>query len=67
MHERLNISDVQKLAQSKKGKLISKNYKNSHEKLIWECENGHRWKAKHSNIKYLNQWCPECNRSRGVG
>lgn len=61
MYQRLNIEDVQKLAHSKKGKLISKIYINSHQKLIWQCEFGHTWKAKHTNIKYSNQWCPKCS------
>ena len=61
MHQRLNIRDVQKLAESKNGKLISKVYINSHQRLIWQCEYGHKWKAKHSNIKFSNQWCPKCS------
>lgn len=60
MTRRLDISDVRKLAESRGGKLISKNYINAHQKLKWKCSKGHIWFAKQTNIKSGNQWCPVC-------
>lgn len=55
---------MQKLAESRNGKCISKEYINSQTKLVWECELGHQWKAKPNNIKSSNSWCPHCNRNK---
>ena len=60
MTRRLDISEVRKLAESRGGKLISKNYINAHQKLKWKCSKGHVWFAKQTNIKSGNQWCPVC-------
>jgi thiol-disulfide isomerase/thioredoxin len=54
------IESLQEFAENKDGKLISTEYINNKENLIWECKEGHQWKACWNNIKNLNQWCPTC-------
>ena len=63
----ISLEDVQKVAISKGGKLISKKYINNSKKLIWECSKGHRWNASFSSIQprkssyNKGSWCPICH------
>ena len=73
---RLNTEDklkqMQDLALSRGGKLISKKYINAHTDLEWQCEKGHSWKANPNNIKnnakgrsgLKGNWCPDCVQRR---
>lgn len=48
-------------ALSKKGKCLSKKFINTNEKLKWQCEKGHQWEAKYSNVVgILDRWCSKC-------
>lgn len=58
--KRLDITVLQNYAKSKEGKLLSTEYKNTNQQLLWECNNGHTWYAKYSNISQ-GKWCPHCN------
>ena len=42
------------------GKCLAKSYKNCHTKILWECCEGHRWKATADNVLNQNSWCPTC-------
>lgn len=53
------ISILQQYAISKKGLLLSGEYKNNYTKLLWQCENGHQWKTTWNHIKG-GSWCPYC-------
>ncbi|MEK6905778.1 MAG: hypothetical protein AABX24_05240, partial [Nanoarchaeota archaeon] len=64
MKQRLTIEEMQKLAKSKEGKFLSKEYANANSPLKWQCNEGHVWKARPANIK-RGQWCPNC--ARGIG
>jgi hypothetical protein len=55
------IKELQLFAKNKNGRLISTEYINNNTKLLWECSEGHQWKARWNNIKNLNQWCPTCS------
>jgi thiol-disulfide isomerase/thioredoxin len=57
-----DIKELQKHAENKNGKLLSTDYINSRQKLLWECSEGHKWKASWDNIKNKASWCPECAR-----
>lgn len=60
-----NLEFFKELAIKRGGKCLSTKYVNSHTKLLWMCNNGHKWEAKPSDIKNLNHWCPVCNESLG--
>ena len=60
MTRRLNISDVQKLAISKGGRLLSTEYKNAKQVLVWRCSRNHIFKSNQSNIQSGNNWCGVC-------
>jgi hypothetical protein len=62
---RLSIEDATNIAKFKSGKCLSKEYKNAHSKLLWECKKGHQWEASYSHIKHSNSWCPICRYSKG--
>lgn len=60
---RKNIQDMQKLAETKNGKCLSKTYTDMKTKLVWQCQLGHTWEARPSNIK-KGSWCAECNKGK---
>lgn len=41
------------------GKCLSKTYTNGRRKLLWECSEGHRWKAIFNSVE-RGTWCPHC-------
>jgi len=57
---KLTIEEMRMLADSKGGKCISTSYVDSHTKLLWECQKGHRWQAKPYSIKQ-GRWCMICS------
>lgn len=54
-----NIIDMQAIAKEKNGKCLSNIYVNYNSRLMWECESGHMWETKPSNI-FSGTWCPVC-------
>ena len=57
---------LKKIASSKKGYCLSKNYVNNRSKLRWRCENNHTWSARADHIKNRNQWCPKCAKNTKI-
>ncbi len=53
------LKEIQKLAENRGGKLLSKEYINSKIKLLWECKEKHQWLSLIGNIKG-GHWCPYC-------
>ena len=65
--QRLNIEEMQKIAEERGGHCLSLKYKNSHSKLHWRCNEGHEWQAAPTGIK-SGKWCPICaNKVRADG
>lgn len=58
------IENAQKLAEKYNGKCLSIEYTTSKGKLKWQCEKGHVWEARYTNIQGGN-WCGECHKSWG--
>lgn len=54
------IQDMQTMAAARGGRCLSKHYINNESHLIWECAEGHTWRAKPANIK-TGTWCPVCS------
>ena len=59
MSAKLTIEEMHALAQHRGGKCLSNKYVSAHSKLLWECAEGHQWKASPTHIKY-GRWCPVC-------
>jgi hypothetical protein len=59
---KLTIDEMHQLAQKRGGQCLSDTYKNKSTKLLWECSEGHRWKAEPNSIRNANRWCPICAR-----
>lgn len=55
------IVDVHKLANKRGFKFLSEEYNNSKTSYLWQCSEGHQWKARYYNI-YSGRGCPECLR-----
>ncbi|MED3554088.1 hypothetical protein [Cytobacillus praedii] len=56
---KLTIEEMNKIAHSRAGQCLSDQYINSQTHLLWQCSEGHIWKAKPNNIKH-GTWCPRC-------
>ena len=53
---------MQKVASDRGGKCLSMVYLEANEKLMWECSEGHKWKATANMVKNDKTWCPTCSR-----
>jgi len=51
------------IAVKHRGRLVSRSY-HSTERLVWECKNGHQWKATRSSVVNQGTWCAECAREK---
>ena len=56
---RLGLAEMQELAKSRGGICLSDKYINGKTKLLWQCDNGHRWWASPLAVK-AKTWCPVC-------
>ncbi len=57
---KLTIEEMQELAEKKGGKCLSDTYINKRTPLLWECKEGHQWKALPGGVKNNNSWCAKC-------
>ena len=57
---KLTIEEMQKMAELKGGRCLSKLYKDAHTKLDWECSKNHVWKCAPNDIR-KGSWCPFCS------
>lgn len=57
---RHNIAAMQAMALERGGKCLSKRYRGNITPLLWECSEGHRWKASPGSIRINGSWCPKC-------
>ena len=54
-----NLTELKKIAEEHGGQLLSKIYLGAHQKLTWQCNNGHIWEAEPNTIKH-GSWCGRC-------
>ncbi|RLD65637.1 MAG: hypothetical protein DRI98_14530 [Bacteroidetes bacterium] len=54
------LEKIQSLAHNRRGFGVSFNIENQNQKLIWQCANGHQWRASATSILYSKSWCPVC-------
>ena len=59
---RLTLEDMQAVASARGGKCVSKRFKNGTTHLLWECADGHQWRATPKNVRQHRTWCPDCAR-----
>lgn len=59
------LQTAQTIIRRKNGKLLSGIYKNAHEKLKIQCENGHIFLMRLNNIQN-GQWCMKCFQNRNT-
>jgi hypothetical protein len=67
-NQKVGLDQMQQIARERGGQCLSGRYKNGRTALLWECGNGHRWKASPANVKggtrKKGTWCPECYNAR---
>ena len=61
MGKLLTIEYMRKLAHSRGGQCLSKQYFGAQPKLRWHCAEGHEWEAQPNCVKNDNTWCPYCS------
>lgn len=57
---KLTLDNAIKVAEDKGGKCLSTEYVRSADKLIWQCSEGHVWRASLHNVKSNGRWCAKC-------
>ena len=62
-NKKLSLTDLQNVAISRKGELLSDSYTNIDSIYEWKCSRGHIWKASGDKVKNQNTWCPYCSRN----
>ena len=60
---RLSIEDCYNTASERNGLCLSKTYKNTQTKMLWECKDGHSWEATYANIR-KGTWCKICSQKQ---
>lgn len=66
MPPKLTLEDCQQIAEERGGKCLEEEYINSTTKMLWECSEGHQWKALVGSIKNSKTWCPECAKIKNI-
>ena len=57
---KIGLVRVRAHAASLGGRCLARSYRNSCEKLLWECLEGHRWHATAGDVLHGKTWCPQC-------
>jgi hypothetical protein len=61
------MTELQKIANEHGGKCLSKTYRGSKTKLLWECSDGHKWEATPASVKNIGSWCIVCaGKAKGI-
>lgn len=55
----VRLEELKALGTRLGGKCLSDVYLGANVSLLWECQDGHQWNARPSNIK-TGYWCPKC-------
>ena len=58
--KRYTIEEMHRIAKKRKGKCLSKKYKNINVPLKWQCAREHIWNARPYNVLNLGSWCAKC-------
>lgn len=56
---KLSITDLNGLAESRAGRLLSRSYTNNRQLLEWKCEDGHRFHMAAEDVQ-RGRWCSRC-------
>jgi len=54
------LEDIQKVAEDKGGKLLSKSFVSLSTKMVWQCAEGHVWETTASSVIFGKTWCRKC-------
>lgn len=57
--KRDTLEAMQQIATQRGGRCLSETYVDSSSALLWECGQGHRWRAVPASVKHRS-WCPAC-------
>ncbi|MFK7950435.1 MAG: hypothetical protein AB8G11_22800 [Saprospiraceae bacterium] len=59
-NRKYSVSDMQNIARKKNGLFLSTFFKSVNHKYLWQCEQGHQWKAAPMDI-IKGTWCKKCS------
>eukprot|EP00930_Biecheleria_cincta_P047962 TRINITY_DN3335_c0_g2_i3.p1 TRINITY_DN3335_c0_g2~~TRINITY_DN3335_c0_g2_i3.p1 ORF type:complete len:539 (+),score=26.60 TRINITY_DN3335_c0_g2_i3:169-1785(+) len=60
------LKPLQQHAETLGGRCLAMEYRNRREKVLWECNYGHRWEASSDSVINQKSWCPSCARKAKV-
>ncbi|PKY42216.1 hypothetical protein RhiirA4_455978 [Rhizophagus irregularis] len=58
MSKKFSLGGAIKIAESRGGKCLSKEYINCEIPMLWECNKNHQWNCSFRSIKNRHSWCP---------
>jgi len=59
----IGLEEAHKIAEENNGKCLSAKYVNARTPMLWECSDGHQWKASIDSVKNKGTWCLICSGS----
>lgn len=62
---RLTLEDLQNIAQSRGGRILSTDYVNVYTRYLWQCAEGHQWTATAGSVNAGGRWCKACSFAAG--
>jgi hypothetical protein len=63
-NKKKDIKFCKEIAKTRGGLCLSDRYINSDERMLWQCQKGHRWRASLSNLISAKSWCPYCSHTK---
>jgi hypothetical protein len=60
-----SFENIKAMAKDRGGKCLSEKYEGAHNKLEWQCKNGHIWKTTPNSIR-RGSWCPQCTKNAWI-
>ncbi|CAE7259938.1 unnamed protein product [Symbiodinium microadriaticum] len=64
---KLDLQALREHASALGGTCLAGTYRNSRQKLTWQCKYGHTWNASTNSVLHGRTWCPQCSRNAPLG
>ena len=66
-YKRRSLKDLQEHAASLGGRCLATTYEGLRVPVLWQCHEGHTWRARPDDVLNKNNWCPVCAGKALVG
>ena len=62
----VTINHARKLGRVMGGRFLDSKFEGIQRPHTWECEHGHKFNRRYSNIYWNGNWCPECRKGQNL-